>query len=211
MPALWGEVLHQRRDSRSQSTDRLPNMKTKLITALRTAASAIEAGTFNYRWDRTAQCNCGSLFCALTGKSAAELTVPPALVKEKDYGPTWTVLVGQYCPITGMPTQALFKELFSYGLTQQDIVNLEYLNDPKVKARMNFHALVGNEPPPELPKRKWYQWRKPATAQQKLKLYYNNKHHVAAYMRAWADLLQEEGAQDVATKTEQHTHEEPTR
>lgn len=51
-------------------------MKTKLITGLRTAANALEQGTFYYTWAQRSSCNCGSLFCALTGKSADRTTLP---------------------------------------------------------------------------------------------------------------------------------------
>lgn len=161
-------------------------MKTKLITALRTTATALENGTFDYTWKYTSRCNCGSLFCSLTGKSAAELPVPQPLSGK---GATWQTLVGQHCPITGLPTDKLFKELIGYGLTQQDIVNLEFMRDQKVLARMNIDQLI---PPP--PRRKWYQFKKTHGR----RLNYDNKNHVAAYMRAWADLLTEEGNADVA-------------
>lgn len=167
-------------------------MKTKLITALRSTATALEDGTFHYSWRDQANCNCGSLFCALTGKSAADLEVPEALLGAN---PTWETIIGQYCPITGMPTHELFRELFGYGLTQKDMINLEYLRDPKVIARINLKEVPARQ--------RWYQPRTPKPNVRE-KLDCENKEHVIAYMRAWADLLTGEGALDVATKETEH-------
>lgn len=180
-------------------------MKTKLITALRTAATAMEDGTFYYEWHEPSCCNCGSLFCALTGKSAAELQaeIPEAI--GEDTSATWENLIGQHCPITGMPTQKLFRELFGYGLTQKDMMNLEYLSDPKVIERVNINESVQEVIPS---RRKWYQLRTPKPTvtikNVRVKLNHENKEHVIAYMRAWADLLTEGGAMDVAAPELQH-------
>jgi len=176
-------------------------MKTKLITALRTAATAMENGTFYYEWNVPSCCNCGSLFCALTGKSAAELRAEIPKRIDKDEIGSWENLIGQHCPITGLPTQKLFRELFSYGLTQVDMTNLEYLRDAKVIARMNLNESVREEIPA---RRKWYQMRTAAPTvlvkNVRVKLDHENKEHVIAYMRAWADLLTEEGAMDSAPR-----------
>lgn len=164
----------------------------------------MEEGTFYYEWSEPSCCNCGSLFCALTGKSAAELRaeVPDAIDGK---GATWEELIGQHCPITGMPTQKLFRELFGYGLTQKDMINLEYLRDSKVIARIDLNESVREEIPA---RRKWYQLRTPAPTvlvkNVRVKLDHENKEHVIAYMRAWADLLTEEGAMDVAAPGMQH-------
>lgn len=174
------------------------DMKNKLITGLRVAASAIENRTFHYEWREQSSCNCGSLFCALTGKSAVELShmIPKSI---RNTNATWETLAGQHCPITGMPTQKLFRELFGYGLILQDVVNLEYLRDPKVIARMNLSETVREE---IQTKRKWYQREMPKPTaiikNVRVKLDHENKEHVIAYMRAWADLLVEEGALDAA-------------
>lgn len=174
-------------------------MKTKLITSLRAAANALEQETFFYDWTNPACCNCGSLFCALTGKSSAQLnrSLPPVI---KDTRPTWQNRIGQHCPITGMPADKLFRELFGYGLTARDMVNLEYLADEKVVARMNLQEVktVTVRSP-----RKWFplNWTSATTTKtvtQRATIDYENKAHVIAYMRAWADLLTEEGALDVA-------------
>lgn len=152
-------------------------MKTKLITALRTTANALEQGTFDYEWNNRARCNCGALFCSLTGRSAAELKRD---MPDPMYGgtATWKILVGQHCPITGMPSEGLFREIYGHGLTQSDIVHLEFLSDPKVRERMDNKS-----------KLRWFGF-KPKTDHQ-------DPAHVAAYMRAWADLLTEQGAMDV--------------
>ncbi len=111
-----------------------------------------------------------------------ERSVPKRIDGSKDNA-TWTTLIGQHCPITGMPTQKLFKELYSYGLTQRDMIGLEFLNDPAVVSRIKL--------PPTVIER---MWRKPLIIPQKLD--YTNRKHVIAYMRAWADLLVERGSLD---------------
>jgi hypothetical protein len=173
-------------------------MNTKLITALRTAANALESGMFQYSWANQAQCNCGSLFCALTGKAPADLKnqIPKCLNTSDNR--TWTVLAGQYCPIAGIPTHELFKEVLSYGLTPQDIRDLEYLRNKAVVARM---VITPETPPPRA--RGW--WRlivKKSPAPTSVEISYTNPRHVAAYMRAWAELLQEQGAMDVVSQSQ---------
>lgn len=178
---------------RSSNADKRLKMKTKLIDALRLAASALEAGRFYYDWNEPSCCNCGALFCALTGKSAAELhaEVPEGI--SEDLPHTWEGLLGQYCPMSGLPTQKLFLELFSYGLTQEDVANLEYLRDDKVLARMNLSETVLER---MLVKWPWYLLRKPKLIVKEksicVKPDHKNKEHVIAYMRAWADLLSEQ-------------------
>lgn len=156
-------------------------MNTKLITALRTAAKALEEGTFRYDWNHMENCNCGVLVCALLGTSPSELVklIPPAPLDE-DTANTWKNAVGQFCPITGTPTHLLFKKLFSFGLTASDIVDLEYMENIRVLARMDFRH------------RRWRWFAK-------IRSDYKDPAFVSAYLRAWADLLTEEGALDVPT------------
>jgi len=155
-------------------------MKTKLITALRAAASALEQDRFNYNWNYAVSCNCGVLACALTGHTPKTL-VPhlPEIQYHRGSG-TWTKRLAAYCPIIGQTNHALIKTLFSFGLTQDDMINLEYLDDQEVIKRIPR-------------KRLWYTlWRK------RRKLDYHKKADVVLYLRAWADLLQEQGAMDTA-------------
>lgn len=150
-------------------------MKAKLITALRITANALEQGTFDYSWDKRNKCNCGSLFCALTGRTPYKLSmISPTITGKKAY--TWANLVGEHCPIAGITKDKLFLQLQSYGLSPNDIVDLEYLKGNAVAQRM-------------ISKRPWYKRHR------KL-IDHSNKYHAAEYMRAWAEILTEEGKQD---------------
>jgi hypothetical protein len=155
-------------------------MTTKLISALRETAQALEDGTFNYLWTKATHCNCGSLFCALTGKIPSELSLQIPELPTGMKG-SWNNIIGNYCPIAGKPQNALLSYLLECGLTKLDIINLEYLKDQKVLDRIDFTKF-------KRPKRKWYQFKERPIEK---KLDYANKQHVVVYMRAWADLLEE--------------------
>lgn len=143
-------------------------MNTKLITALRTAAKAIEMETFPYKWEAQERCNCGVVVCSLLGMSPDKLR---SKIPHSDAlkGPTWTQMAGFYCPITGIPDNELFKELYSLGLTSIEIKNLEDLSDPEILLRMKC---------------------------KKENIRYDNKQDLIRYLRAWADILVERGSQD---------------
>lgn len=167
-------------------------MNTKLITALRTAAKAIENDSFAYSWVRPARCNCGSLFCALTGKSAQQMDIMVPVIPASD-NQDWTTRIGYHCPISGIPTNELFKELLSYGLTPPDMVDLEYLSNEEIKSR----AMANKRK--DQPKATG--WRKLFPVKIPDELNYREADDVVAYMRAWADLLTERGALDSAGTT----------
>lgn len=161
-------------------------MKTKLITALRTTAKALESRTLYYNWKQPESCNCGALFCALAGVSEAELE---SRIPDINAPPNWSTIVGKYCPVSGIPTNELFKELLSHGLTQADIIDLEYLRNPKVCARITSPLIT----------RAGSTWFKPWTWRNPPRVDYQNKSNAIAYMRAWADLLTQEGAMDISS------------
>lgn len=83
--------------------------------------------------------------------------------------PTWRNIVGLNCPITGTPVPLLFQHLYRLGLTAKELVHLEDLSDPKVLAKMG-----------------------------KKRMKRDNSKSLVNYLRAWADLLTEHGADDVA-------------
>ncbi len=154
-------------------------MNTKLITALRVAANALDDGTFAYNWNYTSRCNCGVLVCALTGVSSIGLIERlPKFSKEWKGERDWSTMVGLYCPISGKTTHELFAELEGYGLSAKTITQFEYLKDPAVLARAGR------------------------------KLDFHSAKDAALYMRTWADLLVEQGKDDTAPTTEAPSHEQ---
>lgn len=176
--------------------------RSKLIEALRQSAKALETETIYYEWTEPACCSCGVLFCALLDISehALEMRLPTRIGHA---GTNWTTTVGQHCTVTGKPVHELFQQLMAFGLTAQDIVQLEYLENPRVLARMDLQAPGKPESPVD---RSW--WRrvlswvgrvasvttKPdvVSAPPALKPDRDKPMHVAAYMRVWANLLEEE-------------------
>lgn len=146
-------------------------MKTKLITALRTAANAIQSGQFPYNWNNLVSCNCGVVVCAITGKAPVHLLssedLRVATPKNRDTSLDWSEFAGMVCPITGAPTHHIFKQLYEVGMLPSDIRHLEYLSDAKILKR------VGRA------------------------LNYKKGTDVVDYLRAWADMLVEEGRADV--------------
>lgn len=146
-------------------------MNTKLITALRTAARAIEDGVFDYNWREPSRCNCGVVVCALFGVSAQHLRT---LLREENLrpaeDPTWARIVGQNCPITGVPQSILFQHLYRFGFTAKEIKHLEDLSRTDILLRAGLtHSRPEREDASRLTK----------------------------YLRAWADILTEEGAGDI--------------
>ncbi len=79
------------------------------------------------------------------------------------------------------------------------MMNLEYLSDRKVIARMNLHEVRQVKNPSG---RKWYQLHSPEptfkSERVPVVVNHQNKKHVIAYMLAWSELLAEADAMDVA-------------
>lgn len=173
-------------------------MKTKLITALRTCANALENGTFAYEWRKPESCNCGVVACALMGKSVAEMKDMLLPMKRQVDTVTWGSLVGRFCPVTGTPENEVFRALIEAGMSQTDIVELEMLANKEVLKRIDLLDVTVEIPetvtrsvlgiPCGTAKR---MVRRPVG-------HWIGKGNAIAYMRAWADLLTEQGAEDVA-------------
>ena len=166
--------------------------QTKLITALRTAAKALEDDTFDYDWNKLQACNCGVLVASVMKCSRSEVRGKIG-AENIPLQATWRTLVGRLCPVTGTPMNQVFKSLFEIGLTAKDIVELETLSNKEVLAAMPkfietftveptfFRRLCGDKP----------------TTETVEVVRYNNPSQAAAYMRTWADLLQKRGADDM--------------
>lgn len=126
--------------------------------------------------------------CGLRDSGVSAAGLRTRLDKElgKLDGHTWTTIVGQVCPVTGTPNHDLFKTLYSYGLTALEIKQLEALDNPQVLERIpveygpqGFWDLIFRRDP------------------KVVEIERDNPKHLVRYLRAWADLLTEQGADDV--------------
>lgn len=78
----------------------------------------------------------------------------------------WAEQIVDYCPTSGYPMDVVIGSMLEVGATLDDIRHLERLSSPKVLKRIP----VG----------------------ERLELSYRNQRHVARYMVAWAELLEEQ-------------------
>lgn len=181
-------------------------MKTKLITALRTAANALEWHTFEYDWRHPASCNCGIIACALMGKSVSEMQMCLSPMIQTVKASNWNYLVAKHCPITGIPENEIFAALLGAGMTQKDIVHLEMLSDPEVMKRTKWPQKVATG---TVKKKRFFGEATEEPAPYDRKRYHMYPENAIAYMRAWADLLTEQGKQDQPETEKAHVTQDP--
>lgn len=121
--------------------------KEKLIKALNIVINSLKNDTIHYSWESQSSCNCGIVAQAITGKNKEEVQelfndVSSKLHDiNKDIQRTWKNGVKYLCPITGEPTSEIFKELFKNGLSREDIVHLEYMDNPAILERSKIETI----------------------------------------------------------------------
>jgi hypothetical protein len=84
----------------------------------------------------------------------------------------WADQVLEFCPTSGYPMDEILRTLFEIGLSRDDLAHLEKLSSPAVLRRFPSEVRV--------------------------QLSYRERDHVIAYMRAFADLLEQELAANAA-------------
>ncbi len=76
----------------------------------------------------------------------------------------WDQQLRDYCPTSGLPIDETIDEMLALGFTRTDLAHLERLSDPAIRATLTF--------------------------EQREALRHNNRDHVVLYLRAWAELLE---------------------
>lgn len=164
----------------------MARVSLQLISVLRQTALRLEDPSVTYRWSHFAHCNCGHLAQTITGLEPREIQ-ERALRREgdwaqqaerviftdlPDYGDRPALDEGCYepeprehCTATGIPLDSVFAAMFELGLSREDIVHLERLSDPLIRRRLGTN---------------------------KTKYPFSERANVVAYLRAWADLLEEQ-------------------
>lgn len=119
-------------------------METKLQEALKVVIKSLKNDTIHYDWSNPNTCNCGLVAQALLHDSGLDVKKnvnkwcndlekidPEKFKKEK----MWKNAVKYLCPVTGMSNYDIFNELFRRGLTREDIVHLEYMENEAIVKR----------------------------------------------------------------------------
>ena len=78
----------------------------------------------------------------------------------------WADQVLEFCPTSGYPMDEILRALFALELTRDDLAHLEKLSAPEVLRRF--------------------------PTEERVRISYRDRDHVVAYMRAFADLLEEQ-------------------
>lgn len=162
-----------------------------LAEALRITATGIEDGTLPYQWNHTERCNCGLLAANVMGITVAELseqinTTLCGHVDDSNQAGSWTRLVGFNCPLTGLPENKIIRSLMEIGMKREDFRHMEFCDRPDVLNKMPKHLTRKT-----LPQSLWDKiMRRPPV--ENLIRNYDSKKFVSAYMRAWADILEEQ-------------------
>uniref|UniRef100_UPI00404A4008 hypothetical protein n=1 Tax=Flavobacterium sp. TaxID=239 RepID=UPI00404A4008 len=76
----------------------------------------------------------------------------------------WSDQLIDYCPTSGYPMDLIIQKMITLGFTKDDLTNLEWLSDVNIVDRIDA----------------------------KRTLHRNNRHDAVAYMKTWANMLEEE-------------------
>jgi hypothetical protein len=185
----------------------------KLITALSVVVKSLENNTIEYDWTQPSKCNCGLVAQAITGvghKALFERYIHPLIeemmsrdAKFKEGHPSWQNMVGEYCPMTGMPTAEIFKVLFKAGLTRDAIGHLEYLSDLRIvaKAKISTESVTEDtiiKEKQEIVTREGFwgigrkvEFRTVNNTRKIKKRYFESKSNLIKYLKAWIELIEE--------------------
>ena len=130
-----------------------------LINAIEKTVQKLSNGAA-YQWGHMGACNCGNLAQELTQLSKAEIH-QFAMQKHGD----WNEQLLDYCPTSGYPIDLMISKMLEFGLSVDDLANLERLSDPTILKN--------------IPKERRDQMNK------------NSKTDVILYLETWAKLLRE--------------------
>jgi len=143
----------------------------ELIAALNQTADRLALGA-KFQWGHYGECNCGHLAQTLTGHSPRELL---EFAQEREG--EWWQQARDYCDTSGYSLHKVIGLMLQTGLDLEDLVHLEYLDDPDVLRAV------------------------PADAQP---LERNRREHAVLYLRAWAQVLEDPSSAPPAPRAEPH-------
>lgn len=152
--------------------DKFGKKENILLPTLKTVISSLEKDIVSYSWIHQNRCNCGVIVQALLnvdkdhcGKilTLAQTQSGWKRSEEETGGPTWRVIAQNSCSVTGIPLKEVFIVLENKGLKIEDIVHLEYLNNPAILQLSKIDATEH---------------------------YYTKRENLILYLKAWVKILE---------------------
>lgn len=209
-------------------------MKTNLIKALKTAIHALENNTIHYEWTEQSSCNCGVVAQCILGKNKEQIQDKFDVAidslrrydsKDKKVGFTWQNGIKYLCPITGKSSVEIFNDLFEKGMSREDIVHLEYLDNAAILKRAKLETpmtktvrvktgTIKKQVPIETTEGRFFKKKvikyveqteeifeeRKETSMGLEKDYHTKKPNLIKYLKAWAQIL-EEGEKQISTQS----------
>lgn len=131
------------------------NRKEKLINSLTIAVNALKNDIIHYNWSEQDSCNAGVVSQAVLGMDIDSLRKLRRPMFEKlteinekrrkddmnELEKTWKNAVKYTCSITGKNMPRIIEELENAGLTREDIVHLEYLENPAILEKSGIEKM----------------------------------------------------------------------
>ena len=199
------------------------NKKEHLINSLNTAINALKNDTVYYDWHNQNSCNAGIVSQAVLGVTREELDERRISLfssledynsqkrKENQLNGTWKNAVQISCPLTGKSVPQIVKDLEANGLSREDIVHLEYLNNSaileestipyrdKIESKITGYETVTKKDTSFFGKlfNRTIEVKTPIVTDQVVgieyeKNYYTEKENLIKYLSAWVRLLSKE-------------------
>lgn len=186
--------------------------KQNLIEALERVVYNLKNGTLYYKWSHQNSCNCGVVVQSLLKLGLTEFyqktessyifdnkTLAKYMgIEVEDTHATWKNAAAVYCPITGIPTQEIFKELYELGLTNEDINHLEFMTNEAILEKSGI--ITRNKKKFSL-KNFFRSKNNNSISEGK---YYTKKENLILYLSSWVKILKEENK---IASLEFYTHE----
>ena len=190
------------------------NKKEHLIKSLSIAIEALENDTIYYNWRKQDSCNMGIVSQAVLGISTEELHTKRKKIFDNipdDVSCTWKNAVKYGCPLTGKSNFQIMEDLENAGLSKNDIVHLEYLDNPGIlsqseisKEYIEKRIEIGSEEIRVKDKSNFFKRIIGATKIEKRSIYktvreldyppayYAEKSNLIKYLKAWVKILKGE-------------------
>lgn len=113
--------------------------KNVLLPTLKSVINSLEKNIIHYDWQFQGSCNCGLVVQGLLDvdekrcqKIFEVARSESGLKATSSGGRTWKEVAQNSCSVTGMPLKEVFKVLENKGFKIEDVVHLEYLDNPAI-------------------------------------------------------------------------------